>query len=95
MGLVQREMERQEDLRSEATEIAIEAGVLRRCRYHEDIVMDAYGDRIAAYKLANYRYPSGTLDYRSRRELTDAIKDVIEQSGDDCPFCEKWKKGLK
>ena len=91
MGGAKREMERQEGLHFEAIETAVAAGVLRRCEFHEDTVWDPGGDPTDAYKLANYRLSrSGSVDSRSRREMTDAIKDAIEQSGDGCYFCERW-----
>ena len=56
------------------------------------IVWDLSGDREDAYKLGNARFSKGELlnHFESRRELTDAITDAIEQSGmDGCPRCAK------
>ena len=90
MGQAKKEMMRQEELLYEAADIAVEAGVLRRCKYHPDIVWDNHGDRSDAYKLGNARFSRGEVgDFRSRRELTDAIKNAIEQSGDECYLCAK------
>ena len=90
MGLTKRWMEDREAKREEATEIAVEAGSLERCEIHRDYVRDT-GDTTMAYRLANTWFTTGELreDYASRRELTDVIKDVIEDSGiDSCPSCE-------
>ena len=87
MGQAKKEMMRQEELLLAATDSAVEAGVLQRCPYHEDSVWDTGGDRSDAYRLGNARF---TGDARSRREWMDAIKNAIEQSGDDCYYCSKW-----
>ena len=91
MGLTKRWMESQEAKREEATDIAVQAGVLERCDIHEEIVCDTFGDPTEAYKLANAKFTADELqeDYESRRELTDKIKEAIEESSDDCPYCEK------
>ena len=92
MGRAKNEMMRQESLLGEATGIAVDAGVLERCEFHSEIVWDLSGDREDAYKLGNARFSKGELlnHFESRRELTDAIKDAIEQSGmDGCPRCAK------
>ena len=60
--------------------------------FHSEIVWDLSGDREDAYKLGNARFSKGELlnHFESRRELTDAIKAAIEQSGmDGCPRCAK------
>lgn len=92
MGRAKEEMMRQEALFDEATGIAVAAGVLGQCEWHPEIVWDLFGDREDAYKLGNARFSRGELSshFESRRELTDAIKNAIEQSGmDGCPLCAK------
>lgn len=91
MGLTKRWMESEEAKREEATNIAVAAGVLERCDFHEEIVCDMFGDPTDAYKLANYRFTRDQLqeDYKSPRELTDKIQEAIEESSDGCPFCAK------
>ena len=92
MGLTKRWMESEEAKRDEATDIAVKAGSLIRCEIHRDYVQDA-GDPSMAYTLANSMFTKGGLqeDYKSRRELTDKIQEVIEQSGiDNCPSCERF-----
>ena len=92
MGRAKDEMMRQEALLDVATGIAVDAGVLEQCEFHPEIVWEIHGDREDAYKLGNARFSKGGLlnHFKSRRELTDAIKDAIEQSGmDGCQICAK------
>lgn len=92
MGRAKDEMMRQEAQIEEATEIAVKAGVLKRCEYHPDIVWDNFGEHEEAYKIGNAMYSAGELQTRfaSRRELTDAIKSAIAQAGiGPCPACAK------
>lgn len=92
MGMAKKEMERQEEVRFRAIEVAIEAGVLERCEYHEDTVMSTGNDPRDAYRLANSKYAVGANDRRLYREFMDAIKQVIEESGDWCYSCAKWQE---
>lgn len=91
MGLTKRWMESQEAKREEATDIAVQAGVLERCEFHKDIVYDTFGDPTEAYKLAKAKFAAGELqeNYKSLQELTDKIKEVIEESSSSCPHCAK------
>ena len=49
--------------------------------------------QIAAYKIANSRFTRGDEEiidsFESRTELTDMIKGVIDESGDECYSCKK------
>lgn len=48
----------------------------------------------AAYKLGNALFTAGRCggEFDDRREMTDAIKRVVENnSSDECYFCERWK----
>ena len=91
MGFTKRWMESQEAERDEARKIAPQAGSLDRCDIHRDYVWDT-GDPTMAYRLANKMYTEENVqnDYESRRELTDKIKRVIEDSPFDsiCPSCQ-------
>jgi hypothetical protein len=84
--------ERQEDQASDAISIALAAGVLRKCEYHEMLM--AGGRSIeAAYKLGNALFTAGRCrgEFDDRREMTDAIKKFVEDnSSDECYFCERW-----
>lgn len=93
MGLMKREMMRQEDIRFSAIGVALEAGNLKRCEFHDDIVLENWGDPKDAYRLGNAKFSRGEAgDFLSRREMTDTIKSVIEEAGEECPCCAKWRK---
>lgn len=79
--------------RQETIEIAIKAGVLERCEIHEEVYDPLNGDYSPAYKLGNYRLSHGLLSvsFTSSRELTDTIKDAIEDSPMECGYCAKWR----
>ena len=91
MSLVKRHMELMEEQHGVATGIAVRAGVLDRCGGH-DYVRDTWDDPANAYRFGNSMFTRGELGdtFASRRELTDKIKEVIEEAGDhSCPGCEK------
>jgi len=92
MGQAKRELERLEQQEGIALEIAIKAGVLNRCEFHEDVIFEDSGDTEAAYKLANKMFSSGEVSehFSTRRELTDTIKKVIENAAEECYSCAKW-----
>ena len=92
VGLTKRLMELCEAQLGEASNIAVEAGALKRCELHPDVVWDAFGDPSVAYRISNVRFTAGELqtDFASRRELTDAIKEAIDESGlGGCWLCER------
>jgi hypothetical protein len=93
MGITKRMMEEQEEQRRIATEIAIEAGVLVSCEYHEEVYDAFSGDETPAYKLGNYKLSNGKLGgvFSSPREMTDAIKAAIEDAGMECYSCAKMR----
>lgn len=49
-----------------------------------------------AYKIANKRFSEGDEaimeHFKTRPELTDLIKAVVEESDDKCPSCRKWEE---
>jgi hypothetical protein len=92
MGFAKDQLLREEAQRQEAIKIAVDAGVLKRCPYHEDVVLDTLGgDNVPAYKLGNYRLSQGELNgvFSSPREMTDAIAAAVKDSGMECGFCAK------
>lgn len=75
-----------------ATEIALRGKAIIECEYHEAIYMDNY-EHTDAYRLANHPFTVSdplVSEFASRHALTDAVKVAIEQSGTECPLCEKW-----
>jgi hypothetical protein len=76
-----------------ATNIVIEAGVLRECEYHIDSFKVTGRSARHAYTWANAKFPSGTLPqgFSSRREMTDLIEKAIDNNyypGGQCPRCD-------
>ncbi len=94
MGQAKRELEEQECKRQTALQIALEAGVLATCELHEDCFLEGNEDIEGAYKLGNLKITNGELQgaFSSRREMTDTIKEVVEEhSAGECPSCAKWR----
>jgi hypothetical protein len=62
-----------------AEEIALQAGVLKKCEFHEYISFVGTEDITKAYMLANNQYTNGEHIklFKTRVELTDKIKEVV------------------
>jgi hypothetical protein len=92
MGAMKRLMEEHEQQLDVGRQIAIEAGVLELCEFHEVAV---YNNRNVerAYRLGNTKFSAGALRgvFDTRREMTDAIQKAVEESAIECYFCEKWR----
>jgi hypothetical protein len=93
MGIAKRAMEEDEDKRQVALNIAIQAGVLKECEFHPGTYIEGDEEIESAYKLANSSYSNGEYRgmFKSRVDLTDAIKDVVSDNAGECYSCEKWK----
>jgi hypothetical protein len=91
MGAAKKQMLLEQDQWMEAERIAVDAGVLKRCPYHDYVYDPLNGDNTPAYKLGNYRLSNGMLNvgFSGARELTDTIKAVIEDSAMECGYCAK------
>ena len=72
-----------------AEEIAVEAKVLKRCPWHGSAYQDDF-DLTAAYMLGNRKFSRNELHgvFDSRREMTDTIKDVVDNAPLECLHCE-------
>jgi len=83
------EMQARQDI---AENIAVEAKVLSRCEWHRYAYQGDW-DYTAAYMLGNRKYSHGELPgtFHSRREMTDAIKDAVDNAPLDCLHCEKLR----
>ena len=95
MGGVKDMMAQDEARRLAAIEIAVEAGALKRCEFHEDTLLDGGGDVEAAYRLGNSKFTAGEFKefFETRREMTDTIKSVVDDnSADECYSCRKWEE---
>jgi len=94
MSMVKRLTEHQEEKCRVAEQIAIEAGVLKRCEYHGELYEFDSMDKTPAYKLGNYKFTKGELKgiFDERREMTDAIQAAIEEAGMGCVGCSEFEK---
>lgn len=95
MGLAKREFEEYEEKRQVAINIAVEAGVLEPCQFHDDTLLEGGSDIEDAYKLGNFKWSKGELSnaFESRREMTDIIKSVVEEHwAGECPSCRRWRE---
>ncbi|MGA9070037.1 MAG: hypothetical protein WB424_07275 [Terracidiphilus sp.] len=90
MSIVKRLMEHQEEQARVATKIAVDAGVLKKCEWHDNVI-NMFGDEADAYKLGNYLFSNGKLEgvFSERTEMTDAIKNAIQSAGIECALCAK------
>lgn len=73
-----------------ATQIAIEAKVLRVCEFH-GIAYDSGNEHTSAYKLGNWKLKHGKLGklFADSTELGEAIKHAIDDHfADSCPRCD-------
>lgn len=92
MGMAKRELERQDAMHSCAQRIAFRAGVLKECDIHCDLYIDTGEAREEAYRLANYLFTEQdplAEPFEDRREMTDTIQQVCDESPDDCYICAK------
>ncbi|MBL4762137.1 MAG: hypothetical protein JKY93_05495, partial [Gammaproteobacteria bacterium] len=74
-----------------ATDIAIDAGVLKRCETHNDAVFNSTVDINEAFVLGNELFSKGKLGnaFTFRRDMTIAISDVVKEYPQECPECAK------
>lgn len=93
MGFAKRQMELEQQQWMVAQEIAVDAGVLERCEYHNEVYDALAGDYTPAYMRGNRLFSSGELNgvFSDRREMTDAIKAAIEDSAMECGYCAKMR----
>lgn len=91
MSLVKRMQEDHDNKRSIAIAIAVQSGALRSCEAH-DTTFEGNKDAQAAYMLGNAQLTAGKHEgvFESRRDMTDTIKEVIDEHiADECPLCAK------
>ncbi len=94
MGNADDIMAEQDNKRSRAYQIALKARVLKPCKYHEDeIIRNEDKEVVEAYKLGNARFDKDSLGevFYSRTDMTDYIKEVVEDANTDCWICDKMR----
>lgn len=70
--------------------ITTEAGVLRRCKFHDGSYFQGNQGMEKAYNLGNAQFIAGEFKgtFESTREMTDMINKVItEHQGPSCSIC--------
>lgn len=91
MGGAKRLLEEDDDKRGIARDIAVKANVLKVCMHHEECFSKGGAQPAEAYKLATINLKNGAYGdlFESRTELTDLIKEEIEENSlDECPRCD-------
>ena len=94
MGNADDIMAEQDNKRSAAYKIALKACVLKPCKYHEDeVIVNEDKEIVEAYKLGNARFDKDSLGevFDDRRDMTDYIKEVVEDTPTDCWICDKMR----
>ena len=91
MGQAKQILQKQDERRGVATQIAIESGVLKKCPYHETILDAMSGDSTPAYKLGNRIFSEGEISdlFKSPKQLTDEIDEAVSEAEAECSQCSK------
>ena len=78
--------------RNIAIQIAIDAGVLKRCEHHSNEILNVGADVNNAFTLGNELFSKGEFGsaFTYRRDMTVAISDAVkEHTAEECPECSK------
>ena len=86
MGLMKHKQEEKIALYGFAANILERVGAIKICEVHGDKYQVDESKLRDAYKLGNFEISMGNLDC-GRKDLTDAIKDVLEMTPEECPSC--------
>ncbi len=83
-------VEMQESQRNAAVEIATKAGCVRLCEGCTVNLLLSASPIESAYRLGNMMFTRGELAgvFSDRREMTDEIKQLIDETQDRCYECE-------
>jgi hypothetical protein len=88
MGQAKNEMMRKEDLRGQAQRIALEADAVEECPHGTLLSTDDAEAENRAYAIATNEFKAGKVD-GARKELMDAIKQVLDEGAGECYSCSK------
>ena len=87
------EAEAAESNREEAQRIALQAGAIEKCPFHSDVLLDSGNSEgeVLAYKIGVAEFRDKEIGglFRNVREVTDAIKEAIQNVCYVCPSCAK------
>lgn len=86
MSLVKHMMEERYALYSIASDILERVGAIKICKVHEERYLADESKLRNAYKLGNSLISKQHLNC-NRRELTDAIKDILDHVQEECSYC--------
>lgn len=91
MGLQQRLLDDEEERLSIAKTIAIEAGIVKGCSFHEGFFYAGHTDFQKAYRIAASKIKRGDFNglFETQKELTDLIKEFAEDNSyeSSCARC--------
>ena len=92
MSQIKRILENEEALRCYAIGVAVLAGAIKECSDHSGtyLTCDDEDANRQAYAIGTTKIKNKELDYK-REELMDAIKSAIDEAGEECYSCEKWR----
>ena len=92
MSQIKRILENEDALRDDAIAIAVLAGAIKECSDHSETYLscDDEDANRQAYAIGTTKIKNKELDYK-REELMDAIKSAIDEAGEECYSCEKWR----
>jgi hypothetical protein len=94
MGSAKRMMEEQQYRNGIALGIAVEAGTLEECEFHEGTYYSGSDDVDEAIELGNKKFARGELEdsFSSPKELEEAIQAAYQENcADECYSCAKWR----
>lgn len=73
-----------------AIQIALAAGVLKECEYHEGCFFKGNEELKKIYEIANDQYSQGeyTDVFKDQKEMANIIREVVEEySAEKCSSC--------
>jgi hypothetical protein len=95
MSQIKRLMEHRESQREVATQIALDAKLLKECEVHHEVYSAGEWDYTSGYKLGNFKITNGAFpgvfEQDERTEMAAAVKKVIEEAPEECWVCAKQR----
>jgi hypothetical protein len=80
--------------REATVQVALRVGLLKQCRFHEEVLDPLNCNFEDAYRLGNFLISHNddvvAVFDGNRRELTDYLKDITNHFGTECPSCSHW-----
>lgn len=95
MGVEKHRLIKEGEKHGAATQIALDAGLLKECPYHNGTLIDkSSDDNTPGYELADKRIWSGELNgvFVSREEMVALVDDAVSDGGARCEECAALSK---